>query len=784
VIETVISHYRILKRLGEGGMGEVFLAEDLRLRRLVALKTLRPDAAGKAEARARLFQEARAASALNHPNLAVIYEVDEAVTEQGSLALIALEYVDGESIVEHVRRTAPGLEKIVDLVRQVADGLGSAHRRGIVHRDIKPSNVMVTAEGRVKVLDFGLAKMQPFGGDDAALTWTRDPASHTLEGRVIGTVAYMSPEQALGREVDPRADVFSLGVVLYELIAGRQPFTGENAVAVFDAILHHEPPPLAAFGADSRIAAVERVVRKMIAKDRDARHLTLAEACSELGAALAGLAPVSPERPAVSGPPTLVVLSFRNITLNNEDAWLGIGIAESLIADLRASGHVRVLARDRVQAALRRLNLTEDAIEEPAALGVARELGARWVVSGAFQRSADVVRVTTNLFDSDSGQTRSTSKLDGRVSEMFDLQDRIADHLQRCLAPNLIPKHTPGADTQVVAAFEALSKGLLNQRLQTHEGVERAALFFERAVALDPRYARAHVELSAAYSSKADYLAMPETRARAIQSLRRAIEIDPAYTRAWRDLGLDLVVSGAVDEGVETVRRALALSSDDPATLAAMGRALFIGKGDFEGAAAHYEKALALNPKGGWYWLQLSHCSALAGALRRAREAAEQAIALQEAFVSGHVTISILGAYMRLGHIEALEGHDERAVKRFQQEFAFMARVEHGLRNRIQVELHTRLAGAQLRLGAAAEAASSLTLALDSFETRVRLGADEPFTRYYAACAYALQGNRETAMACLERAAVSRRDYTIARARIEPELASLKDDPAFRQLIG
>ncbi len=157
---------------------------------------------------------------------------------------------------------------------------------------------------------------------------------------------------------------------------------------------------------------------------------------------------------------------------------------------------------------------------------------------------------------------------------------------------------------------------------------------------------------------------------------------------------------------------------------------------------------------------------------------------MQEAFVSGHETISILGAYMRLGQVEALEGQDERAVKRFQQEFAFMERVDHGLRNRIQVELHTRLGGAQSRLGAMAEAAASLTRALDIFETRVKLGADEPFTRYDAACAYALQGNKEAALAGLERAALSRREYTVARARIEPERRGLRDDPVFRQLIG
>jgi tetratricopeptide (TPR) repeat protein len=214
-----------------------------------------------------------------------------------------------------------------------------------------------------------------------------------------------------------------------------------------------------------------------------------------------------------------------------------------------------------------------------------------------------------------------------------------------------------------------------------------------------------------------------------------------------------------------------------------MGRALFIGKGDFEAALPYFDRALALNPRAGWYWLQLSHCAALAAELPRARAAAEQAITLQEASVSGHETIRIVGAYMRLGHVEALEGNDEKAVSCFEQELVFLNRVDHALRQRIQVELQTRLGGAQKRRGDE-KALASLGKATDVFEARVKLGADDPFTRYYAACAYALKGQKDAALASLERAVRMRPDYTRARARREPELASLKNEPAFRQMIG
>ncbi len=780
---TVISHYRVIKRLGEGGMGEVFLAEDTKLRRLVALKTLRRDSRASPEARARLFQEARAASVLNHPNVAVIYEVDEAETENGPLALIALEYVPGESILDHVRRTSPDLEVILDLVRQTSDGLSAAHRRGIVHRDIKPSNVMVDIDGRVKVLDFGLAKMEAWTSDEESPTWTRDPADAS-DWRVIGTVAYMAPEQALGQEVDARADIFSLGVVIYELLAGRQPFTGANAVAVFDAILHQEPPPFEGAAGDERLRAVEQVVRKMLAKERSRRYASLDEASADLRAAGAGTLSFSPSPAAGSGPPLLAVLCFRNITANGEDAWLGTGVAETVTAELRAAPGIVVAARDRVQEILRRLGVGEEGIDEQTALRVGRDIGARFVVAGAFQRSAEVVRVTAAVLDVASGQTQATVKEDGRISDIFDLQDRIAGRLRTSLFPDVAPSHVARAETEVVAAFEALSKGLLNQRLETYEGLERAVIFFERAITLDPGYVRAHVELGASYASKADYLAMPELHQRAIAQFRRAIDLDPKFVRAFRDLGLTLVAAGAIDEGIEVVRKALVLSPDDPAPLSAMGRALFIGKGDFEAALPYYDRALALNPRAGWYWLQLAHCAALAGELPRAREAAEKAIALQEASISGHETIRIVGAYMRLGHVEALLGNDEEAVRCFERELQFLDRLDHALRQRIQVELRTRLGGALQRRGAEAAALASLNRATDVFETRVRLGADDAFTRYYAACAYALKGQKDAALASLERAMRMRPDYTRARARREPELASLRNDPAFRQMVG
>jgi tetratricopeptide (TPR) repeat protein len=303
-------------------------------------------------------------------------------------------------------------------------------------------------------------------------------------------------------------------------------------------------------------------------------------------------------------------------------------------------------------------------------------------------------------------------------------------------------------------------------------------------VALDPAYARAHLELGSAYAGKAEYLAIPALHERAIESYGRAIALRPGLVRAWRELGSSLVLRGRQDEGVEAIRKALALDADDAGALAGMGRALFVGAAQFREAAEYFEKALGRNPQAGWYALQLSHCLALLREFERGEAAARRAAELQEGSLSGQQGVLIVGAYMRVGHLAALQGRDAEAVENFQREQAFLQRVDHALRSRIQIELSTRLGAAHLRLGHRDSGAAALRTAVESFDQRVRLGADEPFTRYYAACAHALRGDPETALAFLERAAAMRRPFTVERARIEPELASIRDDPRFRRLVG
>jgi TolB-like protein/Flp pilus assembly protein TadD/predicted Ser/Thr protein kinase len=770
MLGEVASHYRVIERLGAGGMGEVYLAEDLRLHRPVALKVLTKG--GDEAGTRRLVREARVASALNHPNVAVIYEIGELQGEAGAQGFIAMEYVQGQTLGEYVRSRQPGVAEVLEIMAQVADALAEAHGRGVVHRDVKPSNVMVTEDRRVKVLDFGLAKYVPLAGE-ADGTWSRAPEA--LQGGLVGTVAYMSPEQARGRETDARSDVFSLGVVLYEILAGRPPFEGETVVDVLDAILNHEPP-LPSLSGEPAGHELQRILGRMMAKDPDRRYQSMRDVRLDLDAARKGR-----PSPAASPSPSVAVVSFANITKSSEDDWLGTGIAETVAADLKGIEGLTVIARERVVEVLKRAG---DGADEEAAARVGRQLGARFVVSGGYQRLGEMVRVTARVSDVETGVVTRTVKLDGSMSGIFELQDRIVAELSSGLRPSLPPSPREGGEeTHVVEAYEAFAKGLINLRAETTESLDRAIVYFQRAIESDPGYARAHLELGVALDLKAWFLGMPELHERSIASMRRAIALRPDFAEAWRELGAPLVAVGREEEAMEAVRLALALTPEDAAAHSALGRVYFIGKADFAAAAACLEKCLALNPRAGWAAQQLAHCAALLGDFARGEAAARRAIELQEEFVSGKEGILIVGSYMRLGHLAALQGNHALAREQFEKELDFFQRVDHALKSRTTIELHARLGASLLRLDEAAAGRAELETAISAFERRLRMGTDEAFTRYYAACAYALHGDVEAALDCLEKTVRMRRAFTVARARIEPHLESLRGEARFRALV-
>jgi TolB-like protein len=749
-------------------MGDVYRAHDPALGRDVALKVVSESDAADGTTLRRFTREAQAASALNHPNIVTVFDVGH--TADGPF--IVMELIEGETLRTKIR-AGVDLDALVRVGQQVARALAVAHAAGIVHRDVKPENVMVRSDGYVKVLDFGLARVQPVIAPDAP-TWS---AADHAEG-VVGTLHYMSPEQCLGRSLDARTDVYSLGVVLYELLAGRRPFEGDNLLQVADAILNREPPPLSAHVSDPRFPEMERLVLRMMAKRPEDRPGSLDEVAALLNRMRSGAVDAP-----IEGTPRLAIVGFANLTPHGEDEWLGTGLDETVTAALQEIEGIDVWGREQLRENLRRLGVESGELATEDAVKVGRMAGARWILAGAFQRIGEQVRVTARVLDVTNARVLRAIKADGRLDRIFELQDQIVSELASALRLS-VTEALEGAETQVLAAYEALSKGLLNMRADSYESLERAILFFERALVLDPHYVRAQVELGAAYEQKGEYLNSPELLERSRQVLRRLVDARPRFARAWRELGMTTLALGRPEEGIDCLHRALALDPEDPRVLGGIARGHFLGRADFPQAASLYRRAVERNPQAGWYWLQLSHCLALLRDLDNAGAAAKRAIELQEGFFSGQQGVHMVGAYMRLGHVLFLKRKFREAADAFSSELAFIERLDHALRSRIRVELFMRLGAALQAMGARERADAAFTAGLDAFAARLSLGADEPLTRYYAGAIHAMRGETDEAVSLLERALDGGTAFVLARARIEPEWDLVRDSARFARLVA
>ncbi len=787
VVGSTVQHYRIEQRLGGGGMGEVYVAEDVRLGRRVALKFLPPSLKADPESRARLLNEARAASALRSPNIAVTYDIGE---DRGA-DFIVMEYVEGDLLSARLANGPVPVREAIEVGMQVADALDEAHARGIVHRDIKSANLIRTERGLVKVLDFGLAKFigpNPFV-DATAIT----PSPMTMAGMVVGTISYMAPEQALGHPVDHRADLFSLGVVLFEMLAGRLPFAGASFTEVIDRILHEIQP------APSRLnpqvpASLDAIVGRALEKTPAMRYQTARAMHDDLRKAGEGLDSSSglrtsritgPFAAPSAAPATVAVMTFANITREPADEWIGTGIAETVSADLKNVHGLTVIARARVFDALRRLS-SGTTMDEAAAMEIGRRLGATWMVVGGFQRMGDVVRITATLVEVATGDLRRTVKMDGRISDIFALQDKIVYELTQGL--NLALRGTEVAgierqETRSVEAYESYARGMLNLRLATRDSIERAIAAFEEATRLDPEYALAWAALGGAYDLMGSFLSIDDLVLKAIDLERRALAIDPDLAEGHMWLGGALLALGRVDEAIDAIQKAIQLDPDNGQAHQGLARAYWIGKGDFAAAIPEFERAIELNPEAGYSYLQLGLLLSWEGQYDRALEVCLRAVELQEQAISGSAGLQIVGAQGRLGYVYYLRGDYARAIAEYERGLAMIVASDHALRERTTIELNVKLGAAYHRSGRPAEAAQYFDRALRLFDALVGKGADDPFTRYYIACVHALRGDADRALDSLERVAARLPALTAARARRDPDLDSLGGEPRFQALV-
>jgi non-specific serine/threonine protein kinase len=794
----LILHYRVGHRLGGGGMGEVYVAEDTRLGRQVALKFLAPAVQRDEESRARLIREARAASMLRSPNIAVTYDL----LEHGESLFIAMEYVEGEVLSERIARGPLPVREAVDVAQQVADALDEAHGQNIIHRDIKSANLILARRGLVKVLDFGLAKF-----DDRARGQEVTAMQLTSPGLVMGTIAYMAPEQLLGGPVDHRVDLFALGVVLYELLAPRLQFAGETIAEVSDRILRHEPDALARFNYGVP-AELETIVRKALQKNAAFRYQSARELYIDLhnlDRRLEALESSSPHsvvvrRPPSSGPRpalaggnveqgerSLAVLAFANLTREASDDWIGEGIAETVTSDLKNVHKLAVIGRPQIYELLKNMASGRDAADDRLAIEVGRRLGAWWVVTGAYQRMGPRIRITAQVIEVLTASLIRTVKIDGGIDDIFELQDRIVFELSRSLDLKVGKSEAEAIardETKSVEAFEAYSRGLLNMRQATRDSIDRAITLFERATLLDPDYAAAWASLGSAFQLKGMFLGMSELAEKATHVLHRALQLQPSLASAHSWLGLSLLILGRVDEALVSLERAVQIEPGNADAHQALARALWMGKGRVDEAIAELRQATTLNPDAGYSYLQLSFLESIAGDLDAAERSARQAIELQERAISGTQGLLIVGAHTRLGYALYRRGEYDRALEEYRRELAFLASTDHGLRERSLIELHQKLHALYDARGDGEQAERFARLAVEEFERRLAAGADDPATRYYVAAVYARRGDLDNTLKHLALPLARLPHFTPWRLQRDPDFDRVRPQPAFVERLG
>ncbi|HEV8487186.1 MAG TPA: protein kinase [Blastocatellia bacterium] len=807
-----VHHYRVAEMLGSGGMGEVYRAEDTRLGRSVALKFLPASYQYDADRRERFFREARAASALRSPNIAAIYDIGE----HEDTAYIVMEFVEGQLLSRKLEGGPLPVVDALDIAMQIADALDEAHSLGIVHRDIKSANVMITERGLVKVLDFGLAKVT--GNLDSKRDGESDEPTvklgqETAIGLVLGTAGYMSPEQALGRSLDHRSDLFSLGVVGYEMLTARLPFEGASSTELIDRIVHQEPAAVARFNY-SVPHELERIVRKALEKDAAYRYQSAREIYIDLrnlrrdleannrtsnitsyptehqATALlpnsAALGSGMIEHPKVEN--AVAIMTFSNITREPADDWIGSGIAETVTADLKNVRGLSVIGRERIFELLKNQgdHPTGD-FDETFAIDMGRRLGAAWLIGGGYQRVGEMLRITARFIDVDTGAVVKTVKIDGKISEIFNLQDRIVYELSQGLNLELGTSEITEIEreeTQSVEAYENFSRGIINLRTASRDTLDRAIFNFETATEHDPNYARAWAALGAAYDLKGSFLSIPELSLKAIEFEKKAIQLNPRLSHAHQWLGGSLNSIGRYDEAIESIKEAIRLEPNNAGAHASLARSYWLGKGMVDEAITEFQHAIALNPEAGYAYLQLAFLYTIRGRYDRAEAVSKQAIELQERFISGREGLQVVGAHTRLGYAYYRQGRYDEAIAEYNKELGFLASSDHGLRDRTLVELDEKMGAAYLRKGLNDEAESHFKRALKRFDERVTRGADDPHTKYYIASLHALRGDPDRALKYLAESSAHLKTINGLRAKTDPDFESLRDDPRFKEIVG
>ena len=725
LIGQSLLHYTILRQLGSGGMGVVYEAQDAQLDRHVALKFLPPETARDSQLLERFQREARAASSLNHPNICTIHAIERHELQH----FIVMELLEGQTLAVKMAGRPMDAETILPLAIQMADALESAHAKGIVHRDIKPANLFLTERGQLKILDFGLAKFAQGQMAQNADTQTAGQEL-TSPGSAVGTISYMSPEQARGQLVDTRTDLFSAGTVLYQMATGSLPFHGDTTAVIFDAILNRDPQPAAEVNPALPVEFV-RILEKCLEKDRAMRCQTASELKTDLNRMKRDLessksrakAKTDSDPGAHKQGKSVAVLFFENLSGAKEDEYLRDGITEDVITELSKIRGLNIFSRPTVLA-------FRDQAVTPQQVG--QKLGAAYVLTGTLRRSGARLRINAQLVDARTDFPLWSERFDREMKDVFEVQDEMARKIAEALRVTLSPEELEALavkPTENLQAYDLYLRGKRYARRQTRQDLEFALQMFENGVAIDPNFALAYAACANACAMFYCNYSRDEVwveRAREASGKAVALRWDlpeVQVSQAWV-----LYAAALHDEAVRMVKKAIERKRDCEGAYYLLCRALF--------AAGRYQEVL---------------------------DVAE--IAIEASGEDYNVYVPILNSMGALGKTEGVRNMIQRWIAAFENH---LKQVPEDARARIL------LGGAYARLERTDDALRELNLA-------VTLRANEASILYNAACLYCSLERKAEALDTLRKAwEAGFRDA--AWARRDPDLLKLHDEPEFNRL--